>query len=45
MEDYFYYNEYGARTISARPSMRQAIEAERSDFTNTIDSILRDIGL
>lgn len=45
MEDYFYYNEYGAATISARPSMRQAIAAEQADFTNTIDSILKDIGL
>lgn len=44
-EDYFYYNEYGARTISARPSMRQAIEAERGDFFNVIDGILKDIGL
>jgi hypothetical protein len=39
-EDYFYYNEYGAPTISARPSMRQAIEAEREDFWNTLDAIL-----
>lgn len=45
MEDYFYFNEYGAVTISARPSMRQAVEAERADFYSVIDSILRDAGL
>lgn len=44
-EVYFAANEYGGPTITARPSMRQAIEAERSDFFNTIDSILKDIGL
>lgn len=44
-EVYFAANEYGGPTITARPSMRQAIEAERADFFNTIDSILKDIGL
>lgn len=39
-EDYFYYNEYGAPTISARPSMRQAIKAEQDDFWRTLDDIL-----
>lgn len=43
MEDYFYYNEYGAPTISARASMRQAIEAEKSAFYSKVDSILKDI--
>ncbi len=42
-EDYFVYNEYGTSRMSARPSMRQAIEAERADFANKIDSIIKDI--
>lgn len=44
-EDYFGYNEYGTSRMSARPSMRQAIAAEQRDFFNTIDGILKDIGL
>lgn len=44
-EQYFYYNEYGTHKMSARPSMRQAIEAERADFYGEVDSILKDIGL
>jgi len=42
-EDYFVYNEYGTYRMSARPSMRQAIEAEKTDFYNKIDSIIKDI--
>jgi hypothetical protein len=38
-EVYFAANEYGGPTITARPSMRQAVEAERDDFM----SVLRDI--
>lgn len=44
-EVYFAANEYGGPTISSRPSMRQAMQAEQGDFFNTIDSILKDIGL
>jgi hypothetical protein len=40
-EVYFAANEYGGPTITARPSMRQAVEAERADFMNVLDAIFR----
>lgn len=39
-EDYFVYNEYGTHRMSARPSMRQAIAAEKDDFYRTIESVI-----
>lgn len=44
-EQYFYYNEFGTARMSARPSMRQAVAAEQSAFTDTLMGILKDIGL
>ena len=41
-EEYFGYNEYGTSRMSARPSMRQAVEAEKADFYSVIDSILKN---
>ena len=40
-EVYFAANEYGGPTITARPSMRQAIEAEKDDFWRTLDDIFK----
>lgn len=43
-EVYFAANEYGGPTISARPSMRQAIDAERSDFYTWLDGLINNGG-
>jgi len=42
-EDYFVYNEYGTYRMSARPSMRQAIAAEKADFYQTIEGVIKGI--
>lgn len=39
-EPYFYFNEYGTARMSARPSMRQAVAAEKADFLAEIDRII-----
>lgn len=43
-EVYFAANEYGGPTISARPSMQQAVEAERSTFYSWLDSLISNAG-
>lgn len=41
-EPYFYFNEFGTPggRMSARPSMRQAVAAEKADFYAEIDRII-----
>ncbi len=40
-EDYFYVNEFGSARMTARPSMRQAVAAEASNFMATIDKVIK----